>query len=191
MGLFRPYQRDNADQTEATSPDTATQQHPAGQRKGAPTPSRREAEQLRREQMRPTLSKKERRARERELTRVRQEQSWAKVEQYPERVLLRNFVDARWTFSEFVWPVMMLCFAVFIAGIWYPPLTFYVSYLIWAVFGGIVLESTFLWFMFRRLLNDRMPGVSRRGLLMYMTSRMISMRRFRRPPTAVDRGAAI
>ncbi len=190
MGLFRPYDSsDAADRPAEVATDDAAQHPEPEQGKGAPTLSRREAEQLRRERMRPTLSKREQKARQREIRRVREEKAYQDAEVRPERVLLRNFVDARWTFSEFSWPLLFLAMSLFIAGTWFPQLALYASYAIWAIMVGVIIEVTFMWSMYKRLLAQRAPTAPRRGLLMYMASRMVAMRRFRRPPAALDRGA--
>lgn len=190
MGLFRPYQSNDADDQGADQTSTGSQPRLAEQGKGAPTPSRREAEQSRREQLRPTLSKQERKAREREVRRVRDEKAWSDAEMRPERVLLRNFLDSRWTLSEFTWPLLMVAMAAFLAGSWLPQLSIFASYAIWTVMAAIIVELTWLWFKLKRELIARVPGAPRRGLVMYLLSRMVTMRRFRRPPTAIDRGAS-
>lgn len=190
MGLFRPYSQPGEANT-AGPQDSAITDDYGLVGKGAPTPSRREAELARRQQLRPTLSKAERRQRERQLNRQRQERSFADMESQPERVLLRNYVDSRWTFSEFSWPILFITMAAFLASAWWPPLALYSSYGIYGVLLAVILEVAYTWTGFKRLLNERMPGASRRGMIMYMASRMVSMRRFRRPPTAVDRGTAI
>lgn len=188
MGLFRPYQSNDA--TDEPSDAEATEGDPAAPSgKNAPTLSRREAEQQRRERMRPTLSKREQKARNREVRRAREEKAFLTAESQPERVLLRNFVDARWTFSEFSWPLLLLSMSIFVVGSWVPRAAIYASYALWAIMAAIVVEISVLWFKFKQLLVERVPHANRRGLLMYMASRMVAMRRFRRPPTAIDRGA--
>ncbi|WP_341729013.1 DUF3043 domain-containing protein [Brooklawnia sp.] len=189
MGLFRPYQRTDAAET---SEDLATSTDATGggaARKSAPTPTRKQAEQARRDRVRPTLTKKERKARERQIRRDRDDRQYQQTELAPERILVRNFIDARWTFGEFVWPILLLSFAVFIAGSFMPQLTYWATYAMWAIIVLIVCESAYLWSKFRRLLAQRLPNAPRKGLLMYMTSRTITPRRFRRPATAIDRGA--
>lgn len=186
MGLFRPYQSNDA----AATSEPAVERDPASGAKGLPTLSRREAERLRRERLNPTLSKRERKDRERAIARARQEEAYAQVERSPERTLLRNFIDSKWTLSEFSWPVLMMSMAAVLAGTWFPSFGYYASFVIWVVLLILVIEVTVTWFRFRRVLAERLPGASRRGLLMYMTSRMVSMRRFRRPPTAINRGDA-
>lgn len=185
MGLFRPYSQDDepaTDEVEATAD--------AAHSKGAPTPSRKQAEAARREQLRPTLTKAEKRARERALNAERQEAAYRRMEASKERVLLRNFVDSRWTFSEFAWPLLLITMAVFVAGSWVPSLLSVAVATMWGILLIDLIEVTILWFRFRRVLEQRLPGTPRRGLLGYMASRMITMRRFRRPGTALNRGDA-
>ena len=190
MGLFRPYQSNDAAASQGQIYDSTDPDFAVSGGKGSPTLSRREAERLRRERLNPTLSKKERKARERAVARARQDDAYAKVESSPERLLLRNYIDSKWTLSEFSWPVLMMSMAAVLAGTWFPTFGYFASFAIWAILLVIVLEVTIYWFRFKRLLAERHPGASRRGLLMYMTSRMVSMRRYRRPPTAINRGDA-
>ncbi len=188
MGLFRPYSDDRSKQTAEPS-HVATDADAAGHHgKGIPTPSRKQAEAARREQLRPTLSKKEKRERERRLNAERNERAYQRIESARERVLLRNFIDSRWTVSEFAWPVLLLSMALFIAGSWVPMLLTAAVVVMWGILAIDLIEITILWFRFRRILDERLPGTPRRGLLSYMASRMISPRRMRRPPTALNRG---
>ncbi len=188
MGLFRPYSRPG-DADAAQPQDKAITDESTG--KGAPTLSRREAEQARRERLHPTLSKAERRKRERRLSRERQDKSFADKESQPARVLLRNYVDSRWTFSEFSWPLLFVTMAAFLASAWWPPLAIYSSYGIYGVLLAVMLEVAYLWMGFKRMLAERYPDAPRKGMVMYMASRMVTMRRFRRPPAAVVRGTVI
>lgn len=189
VGLFRPYSQPK-DQTSPGPQDTAvTDSAVAGAPKGAPTLSRREAEQARRERLRPTLSKAERKQRERAIRRERQDRQYQEMENHPVRVLLRNYIDSKWTFSEFTWPLLFLMMASFLASPLWEPMALFSAYAIYAVLLGVIIEVLFRWYGFRKLLAERLPGASHRGLVMYMASRMVSMRRFRRPPTALDRGA--
>ena len=127
MGLFRPYQRNDAAET---SDDLAHSEEPRAARESQVRPyHRKEAELARRERVRPTLTKKEHKAREREIKRQNDDRAYQQTEMRPERVLLRNFIDARWTFGEFVWPILLVSFAVFIAGAFWPQLS------VWATYG--------------------------------------------------------
>ena len=189
MGLFRPYQSNDATDQPAEGAATETTPTQPSSGKSAPTLGRREAEQQRRERLRPTLTKQEQKARNREVRRAREQKAYQSAESQPERVLLRNFVDSRWTFSEFSWPLLLLSMSIFLVGSWLPRAAIFASYALWAIMAAIVIEISLLWFKFKQLLVERVPNANRRGLLMYMASRMVAMRRFRRPPTAIDRGA--
>ena len=89
----------------------------------------------------------------------------------------------------FVWPILLVSFAVFIAGAFWPQLSVWATYGMWGLIVAILLEATYLWSRFRKVLDQRLPDAYRKGLMMYMISRTITPRRFRRPPTAIDRGA--
>lgn len=188
MRLFRPY-KDN-DEPEAAEPSDDAVGHKADGAPGkkGPTPTRKQAEQVRIEALRPKLTKKERRAREREVQAERNARLDAHLERQPERVLMRNFIDARWTFSEFTWPVMFLAFAGIILSMVVEEAALIVNYALWAILLAIVLETMFLWTRFKRELFARYPAANKRGLLSAMISRMVTMRRFRNPPTAINRG---
>lgn len=193
MDLFRRYQSNEP--SEPTPPSTdqeVTEELSSSQvaRKKAPTPSRRQAEAERRDRLHPTLSKREMKARERELSKARQNKAWAKVESSPERVLMRNFVDSKWSFSEFVWPLMFITLAAMLAAAWLPRLAQIANYAVYAMIVVVTVEVAITWYRYKNILNRRHPGTPKRGLLAAMISRMITMRRFRRPGTAIDRGGS-
>ena len=188
MGLFRPYAQNNESQSEKPKKGTTVEEHEGTKGKSAPTPTRREAEARRREELRPTLNKKERRQRERDVAQQRRLKAIAAAEAAPERVLLRNYIDSRWTLSEFVMPVMLILLAMMLAARWWPILITISYFGVWAVVAILVVEIAVRWRGFKRELRDRHPRSSTRGLFMYFVSRMISMRRFRDPGTALDRG---
>ncbi|MBD4446729.1 DUF3043 domain-containing protein, partial [Xanthomonas citri pv. citri] len=75
--------------------------------KKGPTPTRAEAEAARRHRLNPTLSKKEARKRERLAKRERQAAAMEAAERRPERGYLRDYIDSRWTFSEFIMPIFL------------------------------------------------------------------------------------
>ena len=77
-------------------------------RKSEPTPTRKQAEAARMERLHPNLTPKEQRKADREASARQRMESWDKIESSPERVLARDYVDARWTVTEFMFPVMIL-----------------------------------------------------------------------------------
>ncbi len=188
MGLFRPYDPD-AKNDASTSDPPATEEpgRPAG--KGAPTPSRKQAESARRERINPVLTPKESRARERQARIKRQNRAVEDTEKRPERVLLRDHIDARWNFAEFLLPVMLVVLAVsFLASRW-PSLVLYTTLATWGLLFGAIVDVTFMWQRYKKLLAQRYPGTSPKGLLMIAINRSMSIRRFRVPPPRIKRGA--
>ncbi len=183
MGLFRPYERNDASAAAQVTVEPAT----SG--KGAPTPSRRQAEAQRRQRLHPTLTKRERRARKRNLARAKQDEAYNRMEMRPERVLLRNFIDSRWTLSEFAMPTLMILMAATLAGRWTPWIAYAGMYGMYGVLALVIIEVAWLWYRFKAVLADRLPGTPRRGLLMYLASRASWIRAARRPPAIVKRGA--
>ena len=210
MGLFRPYEQGKHEPIkqkspravaepsaperrssrtvdpgtpEATPADTPT-------RKGKPTRSRAEAEAERMQRLHPTLTPKQQRAQARVTDRVERQRRWQAVESTPERALLRDYVDARWTFTEFVIPLALVDMAVSIGAAQWPVVSMTTSLIMTAIFLGMVVNIGWMWWRFKGELRSRIPGARRRGLLMEMMNRMITIRRFRRPAPRIDRGSA-
>ena len=184
MGFFSPYKSDDAHSEAETAKTTSGNNG----HKSGPTMSRRDAQEARREQLRPTLSRAQQRARARKLSQDRANKAMDDLENSPERKLLRNFLDARWTFSEFTWPVLLLAFAAILAAFYFPKIMFITNWLVWGIAVVILLEAIFLWQVFKKELRRRYPRSNARGLVMYMVARMMTMRRLRRPPAAIKRG---
>lgn len=183
MGLFRPYHRDEEPQTDESAPAEKSEG-----KKNRPTPTRAEAEAARMQRLNPLPSKKELRARERELREQERIKNYETLESQPERVLLRNFVDSKWSLSEFVMPLMLIVFAASLLGAKVYLLLQISTWVMYALLVGMVLEVTWFWFRYKRVLSERYPQANKRGLLAYMWSRMIQPRRFRRPGTQINRG---
>lgn len=210
MALFRPYERTSKD--ERQRPSTVTEPKPAkthrqseasvveepaqnitvrrGEKKG-PTPTRREAEAARMERLHPNLSPKEQRKADRQARYEAQALAWDKVERSPERTLLRDFVDTRWTVAEFMMPAMILIMAVMLATMTNPLLSSYVALSLWVLMFFAIINTWVMWRSFKKLLAERVPGASTKGLLMYMINRSMMIRRFRRPAPRINRGDPI
>lgn len=209
MGLFRPYERSDKASRQTTStvapkqpkqrtPEPAVAPEPKAAdgekikvtrgKKSGPTPTRREAEAARMERLHPTRSRKEQRKLDREARFKNQQQAWDRVERSPERQLLRDFVDTRWTIAEFLMPVMILIMALMMVFLADPVMSFYISVTLWLIFGLAVINIWIMWRSFKRLLAERVPGARTKGLLMYMINRAMMIRRFRRPAPRIARG---
>lgn len=208
MGLFRPYERTEKTARQRTStvrrgsrtasPEPAAQ--PAapekvtvtrGGGKAGPTPTRKEAEAARMQRLHPSLSPKEQRKADREARFRSQQDAFDRIERSPERALLRDFVDTRWTIAEFMMPAMILILALMMVTIDNVQLSFYVSMSLWGLFILAVINVAIMWRSYKRLLDERIPGANRKGLLMYMINRSMMIRRFRRPSPRIKRGDPI
>lgn len=191
MGLFRPYER----QTDATpalpeSSEGAASGKP--EKKGIPTPSRKEAEAARRERLNPTLSPKESRARERQTKRAQRDEYFVKAESTPNRVLMRDLVDAHRGASQYTMPILMVTLAVslMLSGV-SPNLAIVVTALTYVVFGAIVLDIALLWRRYKKLAAERIPKEPLKGMLGYLINRTINLRRLRTPAPRVKPGDKI
>lgn len=211
MALFRPYERTEKDDRTKTSTvlkqPAAAEPAPSpeplepsgsekivvrrGEKKSTPTPTRREAEIARMERLHPTRSRKEQKKADREARYQSQAEAWDRVERSPERQLLRDFVDTRWTVAEFMMPAMILIMALMIVVMADPILSFYVAMSLWGLFLLMIINIFVMWRSFKKLLAERVPGARTKGLLMYMINRAMMLRRFRRPRPRIKRGEAI
>lgn len=158
--------------------------------KNAPTPRRKEAEAARMERLHPVLTKKEQRARNREIDYRRRETAFRNANSRPERVLLRNNVDAHWSACEFAWPVVFLLIAAMLAVQWLPWLAPVSSLGIWVYFLVCAVDVFLRWRSYKKEAYERIPGFNPKGqrLASDMVSRMITLRRFRNPGCTIARG---
>ncbi len=223
MGLFRPYQQGQTETEKASerrtaerksAPEPEDAQTSSGtpsaadredadritvtrrrgpRRKSGPTPTRAEAEAARMERLHPNLSRKELRRRDREVKRQARITGLENMEKRPERVLIRDHVDSRRTFSEYIMPiflgVMVIWFVIIIA---FPTQVFVVnlmSLVILLVMVGWVIDAWRLWRPVKKQLIDQYPEISRRGLLSYLNNRAMTPRRWRNPAPRVERGS--
>ncbi|RMB59637.1 DUF3043 domain-containing protein [Tessaracoccus antarcticus] len=184
----------------ATSPATApTVEAPAGprvvtrtpQKKEGATPTRRQAEADRMQRLHPNLSKSEQRRADRDSRYKSRVDTWDKVENSPERTLLRDYIDVRWTITEFMLPAMLVLMAGVAATTRWLGVSTYLALGLWVLLGLSFINTAVMWSGFKKVLAQRVPNASKRGLLMYMFNRSLMIRRFRRPGPRVARGASI
>ena len=163
----------------------------AHQPKGAPTPTRAEAEAARRERLNPSLSPKEQRRRDRRVRQEKRLEVMQAAERRPERGLIRDYVDRRWTFSEFLMPVFLIVMAVWLAILIFAPRAIaavnLLSLAMLVAMLGWIIDSWRLWAGVKKQLNVKYPGVSRKGLLSYLNNRAMTPRRWRNPVPRVER----
>lgn len=203
MGLFRPYERtepkDKAQKKASAAATTNTKSSkqappreetpdtkPAG--KSGPTPKRRESEAARWEQLHPKQSKRQQRAESRRKERDQRLKAMEAAEKAPERVLARNYVDARWTFAEFTMPVFLILLALSFLGNVYPQIVYTVAIFMWVVLLLLIADLVRLWYGYKRELFARHEKRKPKGMMMYLVNRAIQIRRWRVPGASIKRG---
>lgn len=176
--------------------------------KGRPTPKRRDQEAARRKDMIPAdrkLAKQRARQRRDELWRRQQQAMETGDERYLPlrdkgriRRLTRDYVDARWSFAEWVLPMMlvmvltmfgvsiMVRFTSEVVAAWILQSVTLVTYGLLVI---AIVESIFVLRKVRRIAEQKYPNEAwPRGSWFYIFSRMVMTRRWRQPRTQVQRG---
>jgi hypothetical protein len=192
VGLFSSYTQESSKKAAANTayvPPAAIEADASG-KKNRPTRSRKEAEAARMAVLHPKLTKKEAQARDRQAANKRSAQRLVEYEQTPERVLLRNYIDSRWSLTEFMLPIMVVMLVVSLLGAAFPTLVFGVTIGLYVLAAISVVNMFLTWRGFKEELQLRYPGASSKGLLGTMISRMMAMRRLRNPGPVVARGEA-
>lgn len=173
--------------TETAAPDKKVVKR-ASRYKDAPTPTRAQREAERMERLHPTHTPREQRKADREARAKQRTEAWDQMESSRERTLVRDYVDTRWTVAEFMLPAMMVVMAGVMFTMQWPTVSTYIALMLWVLMFATMVNIFLLWRGFKRLLDERYPGASRRGLLMYMFNRSLMIRRFRRPAPEINRG---
>lgn len=166
--------------------------------KGRPTPKRSEAEKRRRQPITAPKNRKEayRKVRQDQAkNRVKAKQGMArgddrylpKRDQGPARRLVRDYVDSRRTFAEFFMYITLL---VLVASmVLAPALKGPAMSLVYPVLLVLIVgESLMLARRIRKLVNERLPGESTKGLGFYAATRAMQIRRFRMPQPQLKPG---
>jgi hypothetical protein len=168
--------------------------------KGRPTPSRKEAEAARKQQLRipkdPKEAKKAARDRDRNERAAQRaalmagdEKALPNRDRGPGRAFARDFVDSRFTLAEFF---IFIAIAVLVLGfIRNPAIQSIVSLAFFAFTAVIVVDTAVLLFQLSRRAKQHLPDpADRKGLFLYATLRTLQLRRLRLPPPRVRRGGA-
>ena len=186
VALFRR----SSEQAEPT-PEPAPSPEPApGTKKDRPTPSRREAEAARRQRVNRTLTPKEARRLASQQNRAARMRTLTAREAAPEKALMRDYVDARFSVGEFLLPSLVVILAISFLAAVYPTISAITTLLMYAFILLVLFDSWWLWRGFKRVLAERLPNAPTRGLMMYGVNRAIQIRRFRLPPPRLKRGDA-
>jgi len=193
--LFRPYQRDDAATPQPAAPEPAVQArpNPAGPaKKTVPTPTRRSAEQARRDRLHPVLTKKQANAQDRQARMTQRQEQTRVLDSQPGKVLARDFIDSKRHVAQFAMPLIFVCLAISFAGAYIAPTIMNIlSYLTWLVILAVAIDLVVSWRKFRALHTKRLPDEPLKGLRTYFLNRSINPRRMRMPAPRVKLGDEI
>ena len=204
------FRRRSAGATDGTAQDSPGGQSPVGPAdakqprspaeaaKGRPTPKRSEAERKRRQPVTgarpaaaprtPEEKAKARGDRVRRNEAMRRGEPWAlnPRDRGPVKALARDYIDSKRRISEYyMYILVVLLAAIFIRN---KAAQTYISPLVLALVVVIVIDAQFIRRAIRRLVSERLPGESTRGLTVYAVMRALQIRRFRVPAPRVRPG---
>jgi Protein of unknown function (DUF3043) len=210
MPVFR---RRSAGATDGTAQDSPGAQSPDGPAevkqprspaeaaKGRPTPKRSEAERHRRQPITgsraptgprtPEDKARARTDRSRKYEAMKAGEAWAlnPRDRGPARALARDYIDSKRRISEYyMYILVILLFAIFVRN---KTAQTYISPLILVLVLIIVVDAQFIRYRLRKLVSERLPGESTRGLTLYAVMRALQIRRFRVPAPRVRPGDKI
>ncbi|WP_375423191.1 DUF3043 domain-containing protein [uncultured Friedmanniella sp.] len=188
-----PFRRNSTRQgSTPITPSESTPVVPAGStgsaKKDRPTPSRREAEAARRQRAITTLTPKESRRLTSQQNRTQRMKAVNARESTPEKALMRDYVDARFSLGEFLLPSLVVILALSFLATAVPSITSISTLLMYAFILLVLFDAWRMWRGFKQVLSQRQPNASTRGLMMYGVNRMIQIRRFRMPAPRLKRG---
>ncbi len=169
----------------------------ASQKKGRPTPKRKEAQSKRIVSSLAPASSKEEKKRAREQSRASRNASRAAYlrgeesalplrDKGPARKYVRNLVDSRKSIGEYFLPIIfvVLLLSIFpVAALQYGGIALMYAVLLTAVIDGIFLSRKI-----KREVRKRFPDTSTKGLGLYGWLRSTQMRRLRTPHPQVKSG---
>jgi hypothetical protein len=209
------FRRRSAGATDGTAQDSPGAQSPDGPAdskprspaeaaKGRPTPKRSEAEARRRQPITgsrgsrgpaaprtPEDKAKARAGRSTKYEAMKRGEAWAlnPRDRGPARALARDFVDSKRRASEYyMYILVLLLAAVFLKN---KGLQEIISPLVLVLIVVIALDALLIRRSLHRLIAERLPGESARGLTMYAVMRALQIRRFRVPAPRVGPGTKI
>jgi hypothetical protein len=206
MAVFRRKDAGAPDETAQDSPGSQSPDSPADSRvrpaaetgKGRATPKRKEAERGRYQPIgggtrrpagpRTTADKtRDRSERSRKYDAMKRGEDWAlnPRDRGPARKLARDYVDSRRRISEYYMYLLVFLVVLLFAG---RSLAVYVTPFVLLLVVVIVIEGWFTRRALQRLMAERLPGQSVRGLTTYAVMRGIQIRRFRMPQPQVKVG---
>jgi hypothetical protein len=179
------------------TPEPSTEPEVPG-KKGRPTPSRREAEAARKQQLRipkdPRAARKAARERQREDRSKSRSAMLAGDERYypprdqgPARAFARDFVDSRITIAEFFIFIAIVVLALGFVND--PRVAQWSSIAFFAVTLLIAADTSIMLISLNVAAKKQFPNkADRKGITLYATLRVLQLRRLRIPKPRVRRG---
>jgi Protein of unknown function (DUF3043) len=193
--------RDSPGAQSPDGPADSKPRSPAEAAKGRPTPKRSEAEAKRRQPITgsrpaagprtPEDKAKARTARATKYDAMKRGEAWAlnPRDRGPARALTRDFVDSKRRASEYyMYILVVLLAAVFLRN---KSAQEIISPLVLVLIVVIALDALLIRRSLHKLMAERLPGESARGLTTYAVMRALQIRRFRVPAPRVGPGAKI
>ena len=176
--------------------------------KGRPTPKRSEAERGRRQGITGTPArpggkggsargsggkggKENREDRLRRSEAMRRGEEWALParDRGPVKALARDYVDSKRRISEYYMYVMIAVIIVLFVRA--ASVQLYAEPVALVLIVFVLVDAFFLRLGLKRLIEQRLPGQSVRGVGLYAVFRALQIRRFRVPPPRVSPGAKV
>jgi Protein of unknown function (DUF3043) len=210
---MRVFRRRSAGATDGTAQDSPGGQSPVGPAdvkqprspaeaaKGRPTPKRSEAERKRRQPVTgarpaaaartPEEKAKARGDRGRRYEAMRRGESWAlnPRDRGPAKALARDYIDSKRRISEYyMYILVVLLAAVFLKSKAEQSI---ISPLVLVLVLIILIDAQLIRRGLFKLVAQRLPGESTRGLTLYAVMRALQIRRFRMPTPRVKPGEKI
>jgi hypothetical protein len=194
--------------------ETARTRPAAEAAKGRPTPKRSEAERGRRQGITGTpagrssgrsgsasggagraskgagrATSKEDRLRRNEAMRRGEEWALPARDRGPVKALVRDYVDSRRRISEYYMYVMLIL--VILLFIRVPSIQRLAEPVVLLLIVFVIVDAWLLRMNLKRLIPQRLPGQSARGVTIYAVFRALQIRRFRMPPPRVTPGTKV
>lgn len=169
-------------------------------KKDKPTPKRREAEQARRERVKPALTRREQLRRDRQRmkdqrSRTRQamakgdERYFLKRDQGDVRRFIRDYVDSRRTIAEFFLPIIVIVLLTSFIAI--DVVAIFSTLLMLATMFMVIFDLVFLNIRVKREIRSRFPDDDQRGHGLYAIARATQIRKLRLPKPNVRPGDTV
>lgn len=171
---------------------------PGGAGKGRPTPTRKQAEEARRQALKGPADPKARRKVEREQARQQRiaardalmagdERALPPRDAGPVKRFVRDYIDGRRTLAEYF---IIIAVVVLIVGLFRnPQVQVAVSFVWFIMLVLLIVDMSILLLRLRKQLAEKFPDpAERKGTMFYAAMRALQIRRLRLPPPKVRPG---